>query len=176
MNNIRYIQIIIFTSLVLIFNACSDETVETSEKTQISVKNEVPTTTTIDNHKKESIEKEEILETKTEVFTLNILFKKMSYVIETESEKDIRKFADYLAKFPTYKAEIKAYTDSYGSQEFNLMISKKRAKSVYKKLIEFGTDSKRMSHEGFGKKFPKVSNATEEGRAKNRRVEVVVIK
>ncbi len=185
--NIRYkIKIVVFTMLTFVFTACSEDKVDTSKTTQ--TKNETVISKVADKPKKDSSnvvvnrpnkisnKTKDILESSSEIFTLNIIFEKMSYEIKPEYEKDIRKFADYLIKYPTYKAEIKAYTDSYGSQKYNLMISKKRAKSVYEKLLEFNIDSKRMSHEGFGKKFPKVSNDTKSGRAKNRRVEVVVIK
>ena len=132
--------------------------------------------TAIDDLENSSIATEDGFEINTGVFTLNIIFEKMSFVIREEYEEDIEKFATYLIKFPTYKTEIKAYTCNSGSKRYNLRLSKKRARAVYNKLIELGINPKRMSYEGYGEKFPKVSNDTEKGRAQNRRIEAVVIK
>ncbi len=132
--------------------------------------------TAIDDLDNISTATEDGFEINTGLFTLNIIFEKMSFVIREEYEEDVRKFAEYLSKFPMYKTEIKAYTCNSGSKKYNLRLSKKRAKAVYYKLIELGIDSSRMSHQGYGEDFPKVSNKTEEGRIQNRRIEAVVIK
>ncbi len=163
-----------FLALTLLFGACSDDSVESSEE---ALENKTEVVKATDEIEDSIIEEEnDELDIDNGIYKLNIVFEKMSHDIRIEDEDTIREFANYLIKRPTYKTEIKAYTDSYGSAKYNLKISKKRAKSVYYKLIEFGVKSDRIEYEGMGKKSPIASNRTEEGRAKNRRVEAVIIK
>jgi outer membrane protein OmpA-like peptidoglycan-associated protein len=66
------------------------------------------------------------------------------------------------------------YTDSTGSEEYNLKLSLKRAQAVADYLIARGVDKQRIQIRGFGKEYPEASNATAAGRASNRRTEVVL--
>lgn len=70
------------------------------------------------------------------------------------------------------KLEIQGYTDSVGSEKYNQALSEKRAKSVYEYFIKKGIKSSQLSYKGYGESSPIASNDTEEGRAKNRRVEL----
>ncbi|TNE55272.1 MAG: OmpA family protein [Bacteroidetes bacterium] len=72
---------------------------------------------------------------------------------------------------PAYKLSIYGHTDNTGSHETNMDLSQRRAQSVKNYLIKKGIDAKRMTTKGFGESKPKASNDTEEGRARNRRVE-----
>ncbi|RYZ37975.1 MAG: OmpA family protein, partial [Sphingobacteriales bacterium] len=65
------------------------------------------------------------------------------------------------------------YTDNTGADARNLSLSKDRAASVLKALTGTGIESNRLSSEGFGSASPIGDNASEEGKAKNRRVELV---
>jgi len=70
--------------------------------------------------------------------------------------------------------EIQGYTDAKGSAEYNQKLSEERALSVISYLAEHaGIEKNRMVPKGFGKSHPLASNATEAGRAKNRRVQIV---
>ncbi|MGR8929652.1 MAG: OmpA family protein [Gammaproteobacteria bacterium] len=71
---------------------------------------------------------------------------------------------------PELTVEIQGHTDSYGSDAYNQDLSERRAMSVKRELINHGIDGNRMTTIGFGESQPVESNATDEGRAYNRRV------
>lgn len=72
---------------------------------------------------------------------------------------------------PSLQVEVGGHTDSQGSAEYNLDLSKKRALSVRQYLIEKGIDGARLNAEGYGEFYPVASNDTAAGRERNRRVE-----
>ena len=77
---------------------------------------------------------------------------------------------------PAIRVEIGGHTDSGGSERANLKISEKRALSVKKYLEDkYNISSDRMTVKGYGSSKPIADNKTQEGRAKNRRVEIKVI-
>lgn len=78
-----------------------------------------------------------------------------------------------MQKQPELKFSVEGHTDSDGSEESNLVLSKKRAKTVMDKLIEMGIDKSRLKYTGFGESKPIDNNNTSEGKANNRRVEFV---
>jgi OOP family OmpA-OmpF porin len=75
-----------------------------------------------------------------------------------------------LKKNPNITVEIQGHTDSVGPKSYNQGLSVRRAKSVKNHLIDNGVSSSRLSTKGFGESQPSSSNATNEGRADNRRV------
>lgn len=75
---------------------------------------------------------------------------------------------------PNMKVELAGHTCSIGSEAYNQGLSERRAKSVYNYLISKGIAAERMTTVGYGETRPAYSNATEEGRSKNRRVEVII--
>jgi OOP family OmpA-OmpF porin len=77
---------------------------------------------------------------------------------------------------PTMQVEIGGHTDSLGTAAYNLTLSQRRADSVRDYLISRGVDGARMKAEGYGKYQPIAENETEDGRAKNRRVEFKIVK
>lgn len=74
------------------------------------------------------------------------------------------------------KVVISGHTDSVGSDEDNMVLSQQRAGNVKKYLVKLGCDELQLSTIGYGKSKPVAPNETEEGRAKNRRVELHIIK
>jgi outer membrane protein OmpA-like peptidoglycan-associated protein len=70
---------------------------------------------------------------------------------------------------------VEGHTDSLGSEEYNLALSIRRAEAVYRYLVNRGVPPEIMRIEGFGETQPVADNATEQGRAQNRRVELKVI-
>ena len=68
---------------------------------------------------------------------------------------------------------IDGHTDSNGPEAYNDQLSLKRAKSVADVLVDLGIDEQRIQVEGYGDQYPVDVNATERGRAQNRRVEIV---
>jgi outer membrane protein OmpA-like peptidoglycan-associated protein len=75
---------------------------------------------------------------------------------------------------PNMKVDLAGHTCSIGSEAYNMGLSERRAKSVYNYLAANGIAAGRMTAVGYGETRPAFSNATEEGRVKNRRVEIVI--
>ncbi|MCF8295834.1 MAG: OmpA family protein, partial [Bacteroidales bacterium] len=71
---------------------------------------------------------------------------------------------------------IHGHTDNVGGDAFNKDLSERRAAAVKEYLISKGIASERMSNQGFGMSRPVAANDTEEGRARNRRTEFVIVK
>ncbi|MCP8896661.1 OmpA family protein [Shinella daejeonensis] len=79
-----------------------------------------------------------------------------------------------LRKFDKTLIDVDGHTDSTGSAQYNLALSERRAVSVANYLASAGIDTRRMSAIGYGLDRPVASNATEAGRAENRRVEISI--
>jgi outer membrane protein OmpA-like peptidoglycan-associated protein len=77
-----------------------------------------------------------------------------------------------LKQNPTLKINIEGHTDNIGGDIANQQLSESRAKSVLNALISKGTDGTRLKAKGWGQSKPIADNSTEQGRAKNRRVEI----
>ena len=105
----------------------------------------------------------------------SIFFTFNSDVIRPESEPTLKEIADVLKKHPDWKLGVNGHTDGIGGDDYNLDLSKRRAAAVRTALVtKYGIAGARLTTAGFGKSQPKDTNATLEGRAKNRRVEFVV--
>jgi outer membrane protein OmpA-like peptidoglycan-associated protein len=94
--------------------------------------------------------------------------------IRPESEPVLREIADALKRNLGWSISIEGHTDSIGSAAANLALSKRRAAAVKDALVkQYGIAPARLTTDGFGATRPKESNATLQGRARNRRVELV---
>jgi outer membrane protein OmpA-like peptidoglycan-associated protein len=96
--------------------------------------------------------------------------------IQEESKLILASFADYLKANPGLEIEIRGHTDNVGNDQNNMALSADRAFEVLNFLATLGVEGSRMSAKGFGETKPLADNATEEGRAKNRRTEFVIKK
>lgn len=108
-------------------------------------------------------------------FDSGILFATNSSTLGEASKSALRNFATSLKSNPDTNIRIVGYTDNTGKVDYNQTLSEKRAKSVYDYLMMQGVSSDRMSYEGKGVHDPVASNDTPEGRALNRRVEIVIM-
>ncbi|HTO16514.1 MAG TPA: OmpA family protein [Edaphocola sp.] len=117
----------------------------------------------------------QIIEKDSSIVLENILFEIDSSNLLPESLSALRKLQLLLEMHPEISIKICGHSDDTGSEEYNKQLSDKRAKAVVLKLIEFGIDANRLSWEGYGSSVPVNDNRNEEGRAKNRRVEFVVL-
>jgi outer membrane protein OmpA-like peptidoglycan-associated protein len=88
---------------------------------------------------------------------------------------ELNKLYKFLVDNAGLKIEISGHTDNVGTEQYNVELSEKRARSVYNYLIDKGIDPKRLSYEGYGESDPIATNETEEGRAKNRRTEIKIL-
>ncbi|SFB05677.1 OmpA family protein, partial [Algoriphagus aquimarinus] len=104
-----------------------------------------------------------------------IQFDLNSAVLKPEADESLDLMADYLARFSDLKVLIVGHTDNSGEFEMNKVLSEKRAEAVVSVLIsKYKIDRKRLTPVGVGMASPKASNANEEGKSINRRVEIVL--
>mgnify|MGYP001767179235 CR=1 FL=1 len=94
--------------------------------------------------------------------------------LKPDTRVTIGKLAGILLMIPELNIRIEGYTDSTGQAATNMKLSTERAKNVFGLLREQGIDEARMAYEGYGAENPIAANDTAEGRAKNRRVEIIV--
>ena len=122
-------------------------------------------------------EQMEIKEIKPEEkYTINdINFATNSYELNKQSKFILNGFVEFLEINPTVKISIHGHTDNVGDNNDNLALSKNRAREVQNYLISKGINESRLSYDGFGETQPIASNETEEGRAKNRRTEFLIL-
>ena len=92
--------------------------------------------------------------------------------IRPVSQPKVDKFANFLIENKGSLVKIEGHTDHRGSDNYNMILSKKRAASINKSLIESGVSPSRLSAVGKGEKEPIADNKTERGMAQNRRIEV----
>jgi outer membrane protein OmpA-like peptidoglycan-associated protein len=103
----------------------------------------------------------------------DILFDLGKATLQPESTKQLQHVVTLLKESPDLKLEVQGHTDDQGSEGDNLTLSQRRAETVVAYLGLFGIDTGRLVSKGFGESTPVMPNTTEEGRAKNRRVELV---
>ncbi len=108
-------------------------------------------------------------------FVRPILFDFNKWDLKDDAIPIIEEIVDAMMSRPRLRLEIQGHTDNIGTQEYNLQLSELRAKAVYDAIVSRGIDPARLRYRGFGFAKPVASNATEEGRAKNRRTQFVVL-
>ena len=99
-----------------------------------------------------------------------LLFETNSAVLKSGSQDQLRNIAAILKAYPNARVKIGGYTDTSGDPAANMKLSQDRANSVMQELTNLGVASGRLSAEGYGGTNPVADNATEAGRARNRRV------
>src|SRR5271163_4676049 len=115
----------------------------------------------------------EALRNRGRVTLSNLHFETGKADITPDSEASLNDAVNALKEHPDWKIRVEGFTDNVGSREANLKLSTDRANAVMNWLAEHGIDRSRLSAKGFGEARPIASNSTDEGRAKNRRVEIV---
>jgi OmpA-OmpF porin, OOP family len=101
-------------------------------------------------------------------------FETDSAVIRPESRDQMRNIAMILRAYPATRVKIGGYTDNSGNPDANKQLSQARAEAVRNALEGLGVDPSRVQAEGYGDQHPVADNNTAEGRAKNRRVAILV--
>ena len=104
----------------------------------------------------------------------NLEFESGKDIILEVSKVALDELANVLIKKATWKLEISGHTDNIGGENFNLVLSKKRAEALKNYLIFKGVDTNRLITFYFGETQPLIDNTTLEGRKKNRRVEMKI--
>ena len=105
----------------------------------------------------------------------NIEFEFDRSVIQPESIPALTKLLGFLNEYPTVKIQVQGHTDHDGDNTYNLQLSAARAEAITKYLADNGIDSSRLSYIGLGEDQPIKTNQTELGRARNRRVEFIIL-
>lgn len=108
------------------------------------------------------------------VFENQILFEFGKSALNAQAIKYIEQVAEALKKLPSTNVIIKGYTDNVGTLEANQRVSNRRAKVVSDRLTLLGISASRLTSQGVPLADYVASNETEEGRALNRRVEIVI--
>lgn len=106
----------------------------------------------------------------------NLYFVQSLPILLPESTPELERIYDFLSQSPAIKIELQGHTDNQGDFDLNLKLSKDRAETIKKYLVEKGISSNRIKTKGFGSTMSIASNASELTRSKNRRVELVVEK
>ena len=127
-----------------------------------------------DDTKVEVVEEEGRAPALRVTFDSGILFATNSSTVSAASKSALRDLARNLEKNPDTDLRIVGHTDNTGRVDYNQSLSERRARSVYDYLLDQGVSSRRMVYEGKGIHQPVASNNTAEGRAQNRRVEVLI--
>jgi outer membrane protein OmpA-like peptidoglycan-associated protein len=96
--------------------------------------------------------------------------------LKPSADEKIDQAVAHVNKMAGEKFELKGYTDSVGSDDYNLKLSQSRADAVRDAMIKKGAPADRITATGYGEASPVASNSTEEGRAENRRVELWGVK
>ena len=109
------------------------------------------------------------------VIVNHLFFANNSTRILAESEAALNDLKTFLTENPQLRIRIVGHTDNVGSDQFNLKLSEGRAQSVKDALVKRGVAPERIETLGMGKRQPIATNDTEEGRAQNRRVELVIL-
>jgi outer membrane protein OmpA-like peptidoglycan-associated protein len=104
----------------------------------------------------------------------DILFDFNKATLKRDVEFSLVRVATILNQFPEMKIAVEGHTDNVGTAEYNLDLSKRRAQAVADFLASQGVSADRMTVAGYGMTRPVADNSTEEGRQKNRRVDLVV--
>ena len=94
--------------------------------------------------------------------------------IRPEFRQDIQSLAEFMRTYPSVTTTVEGHTDSVGAESYNQGLSERRANSVRQALIDEGVESSRVNAVGHGEARPIADNATDDGRAMNRRVEAEV--
>lgn len=95
--------------------------------------------------------------------------------LKPEARANLQRVVEFVNRFPDKSVLIEGHTDSQGSANLNQVLSQKRAEAVRAALLQDGVAASRLTAVGLGKDRPIADNATSEGRARNRRVEIVVL-
>ncbi len=104
----------------------------------------------------------------------DILFAVDSTYVRPDLRRDLLKLADSLQRYPDTTVDVIGHTDNTGPASYNQRLSAQRAQAVADILLDAGVDPARIRAIGRGEFEPVASNLTPEGRAQNRRVEIII--
>lgn len=104
----------------------------------------------------------------------DVLFDTAKYTLRPAAREKLAKIGGIVLGHPGLKLDVEGHTDSVGGDQYNQILSEKRAASVRDYLVQAGISAPSVSARGFGKTMPVAANSNAAGRQRNRRVELVV--
>ncbi len=104
----------------------------------------------------------------------DVLFDTGKYTLKSDAEIKLAKVAGILQAYPALKLQVEGYTDNVGGEQYNQKLSENRAQGVGDFLVSQGVPLANVTATGFGLNDPVADNTTPQGRAQNRRVQLVV--
>jgi OOP family OmpA-OmpF porin len=118
-------------------------------------------------------EPEQVIETVRVELDVKFDFDKAN--VKPESQADIKALADFMNQYPQTTTVVEGHTDARGTDAYNQKLSERRANAVREVLVnQYGVDASRVNAVGYGESRPVADNASDAGRAINRRVEAEV--
>jgi OOP family OmpA-OmpF porin len=103
-------------------------------------------------------------------------FETDSATLRPSSMEQIRNIAEIMKAYPNVNLKIGGYTDNVGDDAYNVKLSQERATRTMNEIARMGINPSRMTAEGYGEQHPVADNATEEGRQRNRRIDILITK
>ena len=94
--------------------------------------------------------------------------------LKAGAETKLANVATIMAAYPAVNIKVGGYTDNVDKPESNKGLSDARAKTIVAELVKLGVDATRLASEGYGMENPVADNATDGGKAKNRRIDISV--
>lgn len=104
----------------------------------------------------------------------DVLFAFNKYNLKPDAREKLAKVSGILLAYPNLRVQVEGYTDNIGSEEYNQKLSDERAGTVRDYLVSQNVVQNNVTAEGYGKSHPIADNSTSQGRAENRRVQLVV--
>ena len=111
----------------------------------------------------------------TATFKSDMFFDFDSATLKPGAYAELDRIAKVFNDYPQTMIQVQGHTDSTGARGYNMMLSRRRADAVKKALVQRGVVNARLTTRGLGPSVPIADNKTDEGRAKNRRVEFKVL-
>ena len=96
--------------------------------------------------------------------------------LKPSSQEQLRNISEIMKAYPNVNVKIGGYTDNVGDPGANQRLSQNRSVNTMTELASLGVDRSRLAAEGYGEQFPVADNSTEEGRQRNRRIDIRVTK
>ena len=110
----------------------------------------------------------------TSLMVDGVLFDFEKAALQPEANEMVSRAADYLRSNPGSQVIVEGHTDHLGSKKYNQKLSEKRAGAIVSALKAKGIGTDRITAVGYGETKPVATNSTEDGRRKNRRVEIIL--